>query len=151
MGKKKKQEKQKKLLKAEKGRKKEKAGKQDKAKKAEKTVRARLPEETAKPEIPKTPETFTETDSVQEWKASEVFKALGDENRLQILTLLKDGEICAGDLLKSLSIVQSTLSHHMKILVEAGIVGCRREGKKSWYSINTEMLARVSAYIMKWS
>lgn len=81
----------------------------------------------------------------------EVFRALGDESRIRILDLLKESELCAGDLLKSLTIVQSTLSHHMKILTEAGLVRCRRRGKWSYYSINTEMLKKVSEYIMKWS
>ena len=83
--------------------------------------------------------------------SAEAFRALGDESRMQILELLKDREMCAGDLLKSLSIVQSTFSHHIKILVEAGIVRCRRQGKWSYYSIDKETLKRISTYIMKWS
>lgn len=92
-----------------------------------------------------------DSDAVTDQKLAEIFKAIGDETRIQILSLLEGREVCAGDLLKSLSIVQSTLSHHMKILVESGIVVCRREGKRSWYSIDGKMLAKVSVYIMKWS
>ena len=58
-----------------------------------------------------------------------VFKAFCDENRLQILEMLRSGEKCACKLLEELQISQSTLSHHMKILCDAGIVQGRKEGK----------------------
>ena len=65
-----------------------------------------------------------------------VFKAFCDENRLMILELLQSGEKCACILLERLNIAQSTLSHHMKILVESGIVNARKDGKWTHYSIN---------------
>lgn len=65
-----------------------------------------------------------------------VFKAFCDPNRLMILETLQSGEKCACKLLEELEIVQSTLSHHMKILCEAGFVNVRREGKWMHYSIN---------------
>ena len=64
-----------------------------------------------------------------------VFKALSDENRIRILKLLRSGEKCACKLLEELNISQPTLSHHMKILCDAGIVRGRREGKWTHYSI----------------
>ena len=82
--------------------------------------------------------------------AAELFRALGDENRLRILELLKDRELCAGELLKSLSIVQSTLSHHMKILVESGLVICRKQGKWSYYSISPERGAQLNRLLERW-
>ena len=72
-----------------------------------------------------------------------IFKALCDENRLSILDLLKDGEKCACVLLEDLSISQSTLSHHMKILCESGIVSGREEGKWTYYSLSTKGCANV--------
>lgn len=66
---------------------------------------------------------------------AKVFKAFCDENRLQILAMLRTGEKCACMLLENLNIGQSTLSHHMKILCEAGIVEGRTEGKWTHYSI----------------
>lgn len=66
------------------------------------------------------------------------FKALADENRLQILELLLEGEKCACVLLDELHIAQSTLSHHMKILVDAGLVDYRKEGKWMHYTINAQ-------------
>ncbi|MCB7321152.1 ArsR/SmtB family transcription factor [Lacrimispora sp. 210928-DFI.3.58] len=65
-----------------------------------------------------------------------VFKAFCDENRLSILGLLRSGEKCACDLLEDLRITQPTLSHHMKILCDAGIVQGRKEGKWVYYSID---------------
>ena len=82
--------------------------------------------------------------------AAERFRALGDENRLQILALLKDTQLCAGDLLKSLNIVQSTLSHHMKVLTETGIVTCRKQGKWSYYSINSDLIPDLDEMLDKW-
>ena len=69
---------------------------------------------------------------------SRVFKALCDENRLMILEMLQTGEKCACHLLDQMNISQSTLSHHMKILCESGIVGSRKEGKWTYYSISSE-------------
>jgi len=65
-----------------------------------------------------------------------VFKAFCDENRLQILEMLRSGEKCACVLLENLQISQSTLSHHMKILCDSGIVSGRRDGKWTYYSIS---------------
>ncbi|MFT4146160.1 MAG: metalloregulator ArsR/SmtB family transcription factor [Mobilitalea sp.] len=69
---------------------------------------------------------------------AKVFKAFCDENRLQILELLQNGEKCACVLLEKLEIGQSTLSHHMKILVQSGIVSARNEGKWTYYSISVQ-------------
>lgn len=65
-------------------------------------------------------------------------KALGDENRLAILELLQDGEKCGCVLLKELDITQPTLSHHMKILCDSGIVDSCKEGKWIHYSLSLE-------------
>lgn len=67
-----------------------------------------------------------------------VFKAFSDENRLMALMLLQNGEQCAHDLLEKMGIGQSTLSHHMKILCNSGIVDSRRDGKWTYYSISPE-------------
>ena len=67
-----------------------------------------------------------------------IFKALGDENRIRILKLLQSGEKCACKLLEELNISQPTLSHHMKILCDSGLVTGRKEGKWMHYSICEE-------------
>jgi ArsR family transcriptional regulator len=67
-----------------------------------------------------------------------VFRAFADENRVRALELLCEGEQCACVLLDDMEISQPTLSHHMKILCESGIVKSRREGRWNYYSINTD-------------
>jgi ArsR family transcriptional regulator len=67
-----------------------------------------------------------------------VFKAFCDETRLMVLSLLQSGEKCACELLEQVNVSQSTLSHHMKILVESGIVVARKDGKWTYYSISQE-------------
>ena len=71
-------------------------------------------------------------------RIAQIFKALCDENRIRILKLLHNGEMCACKLLDALNISQPTLSHHMKILCDAGIVNGRKEGKWMHYSICEE-------------
>ena len=71
-------------------------------------------------------------------EGARVFKAFCDENRMAILDQLKSGEKCACVLLEKLNIAQSTLSHHMKILCESGIVASRQEGKWTNYSLSAE-------------
>lgn len=72
-----------------------------------------------------------------------VFKAFCDENRLRILEMLRTGEKCACRLSDDLHITQPTLSHHMKVLCDAGIVQGRKEGKWVHYSINPEGAAHA--------
>ncbi len=69
---------------------------------------------------------------------AKVFKAFCDVNRLQILEKLQSGEMCACVLLEDLNISQSTLSYHMKILCDSGVVKGRSEGKWTHYSISPE-------------
>lgn len=73
-----------------------------------------------------------------------VFRAFCDENRLRILEMLRSGEMCACKLLENLEIGQSTLSHHMKILCDAGIVTGRVEGKWTHYRISAEGAAHAA-------
>lgn len=73
-----------------------------------------------------------------------VFRAFCDENRLRILEMLRCGEMCACKLLENLDIGQSTLSHHMKILCDAGVVVSRADGKWTHYRISEEGAARAA-------
>ena len=75
---------------------------------------------------------------MDERRTALVFKALCDENRIRILKLLCGGEKCACKLLEELNISQSTLSHHMKILCDSGIVTGRKQGTWMHYSISAE-------------
>ena len=76
-------------------------------------------------------------------KEVKIFKALGDENRMRIINILKDGEKCACKLLEDIDISQSTLSHHMKILCDADIVTAEKDGKWMHYKIKKECFDRI--------
>ena len=67
-----------------------------------------------------------------------IFKALCDENRVKILRILQNGELCACHLLEALNLSQPTLSHHMKVLCDSGLVVGRKDGKWMHYSISEE-------------
>ena len=75
-----------------------------------------------------------------------ICKALGDTNRLQIVQMLSDGEKCGCKILEKFEITQPTLSHHMKILSQTGLVSCRKEGKWTYYSISCCMFKEFKAY-----
>ena len=76
-----------------------------------------------------------------------ICKALGDNNRLQIVNMLSEGEKCGCKLLEAFDITQPTLSHHMKILCDCGLVNDRKEGKWHHYSINVEGWKKLNEFI----
>ncbi|MDA8229463.1 MAG: metalloregulator ArsR/SmtB family transcription factor [Desulfitobacterium hafniense] len=72
-----------------------------------------------------------------------LFKSMSDSNRLRIVDMLSCGTLCACELLEKLQITQPTLSHHMKILCDGGLVKARREAKWIHYSLNTEQIEKM--------
>ncbi len=80
--------------------------------------------------------------------SARVFKAFSDEKRLAILSLLQGGEHCVCQLAEQLSIAQSALSYHLKILLSAGIVQARQEGKWTYYSINQLRRTQIADHLM---
>ena len=76
-----------------------------------------------------------------------ICKVLADANRLRIVRILSDGEKCGCKLLEKFEITQSTLSHHMKLLCECGLVQLRKEGKWCHYSLNRETLEAFKQFI----
>lgn len=75
-----------------------------------------------------------------------ICKALSDPNRLGIIQMIADQEKCACKILEHFEITQPTLSHHMRILAESGLVTTRREGKWAHYSLNPDLLREVGEY-----
>ena len=71
------------------------------------------------------------------------FRALGDETRLRILEMLVAGECSVSELQQGVDIGQSLMSHHLRILREAGLVADRREGRWAYYGIVASALAAV--------
>ena len=76
-----------------------------------------------------------------------ILKALSDETRMKIFGILREGKLCGCKILESLNITQPTLSHHMKVLCECGIVIAEKEWKWSYYSINCEKLNELIDYL----
>lgn len=78
---------------------------------------------------------------------SGVFKALSEPTRLKILDMLSCGEMCACKMLDGLSITQPTLSHHMKVLIDCGLVSGRKDSTWMHYSIRKDSIDRLHAFI----
>ena len=81
-----------------------------------------------------------EGDRMQYTEYVQICKALGDDVRMQIFELLRHGSLCACKILEQFHITQPTLSHHMKILLQCGIVRAERRGKWVHYALNCDTL-----------
>ncbi|WP_243136913.1 ArsR/SmtB family transcription factor [Alkaliphilus serpentinus] len=80
-------------------------------------------------------------------KEVEVFKALGDEGRLKILSMLSQHELCACDIQDTLNLTQPTISHHMRILQKAGLVEVEKRGKWAFYTLNKDAFHGLQDYL----
>lgn len=78
---------------------------------------------------------------------AKICKAMSDANRLKVIEMLTQGEKCGCDLLEELQVTQPTLSHHMKILSDCGLICSYKEGKWQHYSINCEKFKEYKNYI----
>jgi ArsR family transcriptional regulator len=76
-----------------------------------------------------------------------VLKALSDVNRMKIINTLTNGEMCACKILEDFNITQPTLSHHMKVLTECGLVISKKEGKWMHYLLNVEKIKYFQNFI----
>mgnify|MGYP001097107328 CR=1 FL=1 len=77
------------------------------------------------------------------------FKALADDTRIKIIDMLSCGELCACDILSLVDISQSTLSYHMKILTDSGLITSRKDGSWVRYSINSAKKSELLQFINK--
>lgn len=68
-------------------------------------------------------------------RAAQLFHALSDEARVEIVSVLLSGEHCVCDLMTHVGAAQSRLSYHLKVLKDAGLVTDRREGRWSYYTL----------------
>lgn len=82
-------------------------------------------------------------------KNAKVFKAFCDEKRLAILELLQSGEKCACVLIDEMGIGQSSLSYHMKILCDSGVIDSRQEGKWTHYRLSESGSKYASDLLIK--
>ena len=81
----------------------------------------------------------------------EVFAALSDENRRQILRLLKRGSLSAGEIAEKMPIGKAALSHHFAILKAAGLVRCEKRGQLRVYSLNTTAMEDFASWVMEFA
>lgn len=79
---------------------------------------------------------------------AKIIKALSDENRLKIIDILSCGEKCACNILEHFEFKQPTLSHHMKVLIDCGLVNFRKDGLWIYYSLNNTNCNKLILFIM---
>lgn len=79
----------------------------------------------------------------KEDRVAELFKALGHPTRVKILEYLSEGEKCVKDIWQELGIPQPTVSQHINILREAGIISFRKEGVKTCYRIEMPIVVKI--------
>ena len=95
---------------------------------------------------PKFMPTLTEEEAVHQ---ARLLKALADPTRLRILSLLSrhEGEVCVFEIVESFTLEQPTISHHLRILRDAGLVDCRKKGLWAYYYVRREALSRAQEVI----
>ena len=92
-----------------------------------------------------------QTDTEENTAAVKIFKALADDNRLEIMRDLTGGAKCGCELLEALKIGQPTLSHHMSILCEAGLVDSSKRGKRTQYSLSAKGSGELRALVERYA
>ena len=95
------------------------------------------------------PVAFPEIDAPQAERLSRVAKALGDPIRMQLVDVLRRhaGEVCVCELVPLFDLSQPTVSHHLKVLRDAGIVASERRGLWAYYYVNPEPLEELSTWL----
>ena len=82
-------------------------------------------------------------------RMSRVAKALGDSVRLQLVDVLRKhaGKVCVCELVPLFDLSQPTVSHHLKVLRDAGVVGCERRGLWAYYFVIPDALKELSEWL----
>ncbi|MEW6181811.1 MAG: autorepressor SdpR family transcription factor [Bacillota bacterium] len=77
-----------------------------------------------------------------------VFKALADESRREILRLLREGDLTAGEIADRFNLTKPTISHHLSVLKQANLVQDIRKGQNILYSLNTTVFQEATAWFL---
>jgi DNA-binding transcriptional ArsR family regulator len=80
-------------------------------------------------------------------RMNDAFKALADPTRREILRLLRNGEMTAGDLARQFDMAKPSMSHHFAVLKQADLITARREGQQIYYSLDTTVVEDLLAII----
>jgi ArsR family transcriptional regulator len=95
------------------------------------------------------PVVYPDVERQQAERMAQIAKALGDPVRLQLVDVLRKhaGKVCVCELVPLFELSQPTVSHHLKVLREAGIVGCERQGLWAYYYVLSDALREFSAWL----
>jgi len=95
------------------------------------------------------PVVYPDVEREQAQRMSSIAKALGDPIRLQLVDVLRKhaGKVCVCELVPLFELSQPTVSHHLKVLRQAGIVGSEREGLWAYYYVIPDALKELSAWL----
>lgn len=95
------------------------------------------------------PVVYPEIEREQAERMTRVAKALGDPVRMQLVDVLRRhaGKVCVCELVPLFEVSQPTVSHHLKVLREAGIVGSEREGLWAYYYVEPQALKEIAAWL----
>ena len=95
------------------------------------------------------PVAYPDIQREQAERMAAVAKALGDPIRMQLVDVLRRhaGRVCVCELVPLFDLSQPTVSHHLKVLREAGIVGSERRGLWAYYYVNPDSIEEVSAWL----
>ena len=96
-----------------------------------------------------TPIVYPDVDPARAARLAEVAKALGDPIRLQLVDVLRRhaGKVCVCELVPLFDLSQPTVSHHLKVLRDAGLVDCERRGLWAYYYVIPEALQELTAWL----
>ncbi len=97
------------------------------------------------------PVVYPDVERAQAERMAKIAKALGDPVRLQLVDVLRKhaGKVCVCELVPLFDLSQPTVSHHLKVLRDAGIVGSERQGLWAFYYVKTDALEEVSAWLTR--
>lgn len=82
---------------------------------------------------------------------ADIFKALGDETRIGIVRMLLGKSLCVCDIIEAFQLTQPAISHHLKILKQAGIITDSKEGKWVFYRINDEAFQSITSFVEEYA
>ena len=81
-------------------------------------------------------------------KCVDFCKALCDSTRQKIMEMLREREMCVGEIVEAFKVSQPTISHHLNILKVANVVKSRKEGKQVYYSLNQDNIQECCGLLM---
>jgi ArsR family transcriptional regulator len=95
------------------------------------------------------PVVYPDVDRAQALRMAEVAKALGDPVRVQLIDVLRKhaGKVCVCELVPLFDLSQPTVSHHLKVLRNAGLVGSERQGLWAYYYVISDALSELAGWL----